>query len=57
MPIGKISGQTKMLSTAPLAGLKELSDQDNLLYVGMSRAKDKLVGDAEIIEKLKAMSS
>ena len=37
--------------------LKDLSDQDNLFYIRMSRAKDKLVGDAEIIEKLKAMNS
>jgi ATP-dependent exoDNAse (exonuclease V) beta subunit len=35
------------------------SDEDDVLYVGMSRARDKLVvvGDAEIIEKLKAMNS
>ena len=48
-----------MFSTEPLAGLKDLSGQDQLLYVGMSRARDKLVvvGDAEIIEKLKAMNS
>jgi ATP-dependent exoDNAse (exonuclease V) alpha subunit len=48
-----------MFSTAPLAGLKDLNDQNNQLYVGMSRAKGKLVvvGDAEIIKQLVAMNS
>ena len=57
--IGGFKGLERPVVVLAINGFHTDSDQDDVLYVGMSRARDKLVvvGDAEIIEKLKAMNS
>jgi hypothetical protein len=57
--IGGFKGLERPVVVLAVNGFHEDSDQNDVLYVGMSRARDKLVvvGDAEIIEKLKAMNS
>ena len=57
--IGGFKGLERPVVVLAVNGFHEDSDQNDVLYVGMSRARDKLVvvGDAEIIEKLKTMNS
>jgi superfamily I DNA/RNA helicase len=57
--IGGFKGLERPVVVLAINGFHADSDQNDVLYVGMSRARDKLVvvGDAEIIEKLKAMNS
>ena len=57
--VGGFKGLERPVIVLAVNGFHADTDQDDVLYVGMSRARDKLVvvGDAEIIEKLKEMNS
>ena len=56
--IGGFKGLERPVVVLAVNGFHEDNDQNDVLYVGMSRARDKLVvvGDAEIIDRLKALN-
>jgi superfamily I DNA/RNA helicase len=56
--VGGFKGLERPVVVLAIDGFHEDSDQDDVLYVGMSRARDKLVivADSEIITRLKNMN-